>query len=511
MILKLMRITSLFNKALIAVLIAAVFVVLLALFIHVSMSRWESDLIEENKALCKVYAEELYQASKEEIALLGKNGLLTSADLTSTEMKLVDSVLRQSSQEQLALHNGLDGGFYLSSHNSFFGYSFPTSPPPVPAYGPPPRSYEIIRLQCLETIETNATIVELHGFDPALFPLASIPLISDAQVVGAVWVRIHVEKNMPVVKIRRILNRTTVVAIAGFFILMFISALFRDEMQGIKKELVNIRGNTGYRLKKRWGIFGYIAATINEMLDTIEKENLRRQNLEKQLHQKEKMASLGTMVAGVAHEVKTPLSIIKTRLQIWDKEIKAGREAPGVVSHESLQMVVAETDRLTSLVNRLLVFSRPIDKKLKLTDVNLLISEVINFISIETCNRGINIISSLQSDLPQIPLDQNTIRQVLINVLGNSCDSMPGGGSVVVKSSLDPEVGFVIITVIDSGSGIPEDVMGNIFDPFFTLKDSGVGLGLAISYQIIKAHNGDIVLENNPDAGVTCTIQLPLN
>jgi signal transduction histidine kinase len=511
LILKLMRITSLFNKALIAVLIVAVFIALLALFIHVSMSRWESDLIEENKALCKVYAEELYQVSKDEIAMLGESGLLTSEDITSSEMKLIDSILRQCSQEQLALHNGLDGGFYLTSHNSFFGYSFPTSPPPVPAYGPPPRSYEIIRLQCLETIETNTTIVELHGFDPALFPLASIPLVSDEQVVGAVWVRIHVEKNMPIVKIRRILNRTTVVAIAGFFVLMFISALFRDEIQGIKKELVNIRGNTGYRLKKRWGIFGYIASTINEMLDTIEKEDLRRQKLEKQLHQKEKMASLGTMVAGVAHEVKTPLSIIKTRLQIWDKEIKAGREVQGLVSHESLQMVVDETDRLTSLVNRLLVFSRPIDKKLKMTDVNLLITEVVNFVSIETGNRGLIIESSLKPDLPLIPLDQSTIRQVLINILGNSCDSMPGGGNIIVRSDLDSEGGCVIISVIDTGSGIPEDVMGSIFDPFFTLKDNGVGLGLAISYQIVKAHKGDIVIRNNPDAGVTCTIQLPLN
>ncbi|MBE0673786.1 MAG: hypothetical protein IH591_03910 [Bacteroidales bacterium] len=508
-----MKITGHFNKALTAVVVMAVLVIIFAVFIYVSISKWENDLIEENKALCKTYGEELFEKSKDAIRHLGSLGLINSDDLTTSQNRYVDSVLKECSSSQLALHNGLDGGFFIYSLNSFLGYAFPTSPPPVPAYGPPPRSYEIIRSQCLETIETRSSLVMVHGFDPALFPLASLPIVYDSKVVGAVWVRIHLEKHMPVVKISRLINRTSIIALSGFFLFMIIAALFRGEMQGIRKELVNISNNPGYRMKKRWGIFGYISATINDMLATIESENQRRQRLERQLNQRNKMASLGTMVSGVAHEVKTPLSIIKTRLQIWDKAISSQSKegTPCPVTHESLQMLVNETDRLSSLVNRLLVFSRPIENKLKPADVNLLISEAINFISPETEKRGIVIEINFSSELPLIPLDQSTMKQVLFNVFENSCDSMPDGGRIIVESGRVSGEECIFISVKDSGTGIPEEALGNIFDPFFTLKDTGVGLGLAISYQIVKAHSGEIIITNNKEGGTRCVIYLPTN
>jgi len=505
-----MKITRRNVKSLVATVTVALLFIVLAVVVQVYVSKWGSGLIEKNKSLCMIYAEELLIASEEFISQLGQQGLITDEDLSQSQLRYVDSVLKICSEEQLILHNGLDGGFYLSSPGSFYGYSFPTSPPPVPAYGPPPRSYEIIRSQCIETITSNSPIVELHGFDPALFPLATIPIVYESKIIGSVWVRIHLERHMPVVKISRILNRTAIVALTGLFIFFIIAALFRGEIQGIKSELVNIRHDPGYRMRKRWGMFGYISATINDMLTTMETENIKRRALEKQLNQKDKMASLGTMVAGVAHEVKTPLSIIKTRLQIWDKAIASRGEDCGPVSHESLHMMVKETDRLSALVNRLLVFSRPIEKKLKLTDINLLINEVVNFYSVGTSKGNIRIETRPESDLPLIPLDQSTMKQVLFNVFENSCDSMPEGGVIEVESGQDSVEGFIFVSVTDTGTGIPEEVLGNIFDPFFTLKDSGVGLGLAISYQIIKAHKGEITITNRECGGTRCVMQLPV-
>lgn len=504
-----MKLTKPYNRALIFVIAFSVIVVALSLFVFISMSKWEEEMVERNKTLCQLYAEGLYQEAMNDIAFLYEAGHLTSDDLSSGAMKQVDSVLKRSSISQLSLHEGLDGGFYLVRPDAFYGYSFPTSPPPVPVYGPPPRSFEIIKSQALRSVADGITIVDLHGFDAAIFPLATIPIVIDSKIAGAVWVRIHLEKHLPVVKIRTAINRTAIISIAGFFLLMLLSALWGDEMKSIKRELGNISKSHGYRLRKRWGIFGYIASTVNEMLQTIETENDKRQKLESQLFQKEKLASLGTMVAGVAHEVKTPLSIIKTRMQIWQKALTTNKNDNDPISTESVQMVIDETNRLVSLVNRLLIFSRPIENKLKPTDINSLVAEVIAFLPMELNEKRVTIENRADYTLPLIPLDYSSIKQVLINIIQNSVDSIDKEGIIVITTSTTDNGKSIKVEVNDSGTGIPEEALSNIFDPFFTLKENGVGLGLAISYQIVKAHGGDITIKNRDTGGVSCLIKLP--
>ena len=196
---------------------------------------------------------------------------------------------------------------------------------------------------------------------------------------------------------------------------------------------------------------------------------------------------------------------------MWEQELSKNPEMASYISTESMEMVIRETNRLTKLVNRLLIFSRPIDKKMKLTDINNLIKEVVSFINIERNNKLIAIECKLDSFVPHILVDDNSIRQVIINVLENSFDSMSDGGRIELFSYVDSISSKLIIEISDEGSGIREEILDNIFDPFFTSKESGVGLGLAISYQIIKAHNGEIIINNNNDQGVRCIIKLPLD
>jgi len=247
------------------------------------------------------------------------------------------------------------------------------------------------------------------------------------------------------------------------------------------------------------------------MLDTIEEEDNQRRILEKQLNQKEKQASLGNMIAGVAHEVKTPLAIIKTRIQMWQQEVQKNNDLAEHISPESMQMVIDETNRLSTLVKRLLIFSRPIDKKMKPTDINKLIDEVVSFISVERNNMTISIRENLNPVLPMIHTDENSIKQVIINVLENSIEAMPEGGIIGISSDIDAGNKKIIIEITDTGKGISEDIINMIFDPFFTSKESGAGLGLSISYQIVKAHNGEICFMKNPDKGTKCIIKLPLS
>jgi signal transduction histidine kinase len=340
--------------------------------------------------------------------------------------------------------------------------------------------------------------------------LATKPIIYNKEIVGVVWVRTHIENELPIIKLKQIVNIAAILSILGFIILMLISSLWRGEIQGIKKELKNIQSNPDFRLRQRFGIFGYITSNINEMLETLAEDNRQQQALELQLIQKEKLASLGKMIAGVAHEVKTPLAIIKTRIQMWQQVVNANEKANDYISPESMQLVIDEINRLSSLVKRLLIFTRPIDKNLKLTSINQLIDEVVCFILLDRNDRRISILKDLSPEVPSILADANSLKQVFINVFSNSVDAMQDGGDISVLTKYDEGTKIILISISDQGTGIPDKIINNIFDPFFTSKDSGSGLGLAISYEIVKVHHGEITLLNNIDKGVTCTITLPV-
>lgn len=500
-----------YNRSFFFAIIFTVIVTLAAAFVYSSLSKWQDSMVEKNMLVCELYAGRLHDAALGDINTLYSQGLLTTSDLSSSEIKIIDTTLRKLSGRELKVLTGLEGGFYLVRPDEFYGYSFPTSPPPVPVYGPPPRSYNIIKTQSLQSVEEKSFIINLHSFDAAIFPLATKPIIVDSLVVGVVWVRIHIENDLPIIKLKQAVNAAALISIIGFLALMLISTLLGGEVKGIKKEMENIRHNPSFRLRKRWGIFGYISSNINDMLHTIEEENSQRRILEHQLNQKEKLASLGNMIAGVAHEVKTPLAIIKTRIQMWQQEVQKKPDIAEYISPDSMQMVIDETNRLSTLVKRLLIFSRPIDKKMVLTDINKLISEVVSFINIDRNYSRMSIESTLGDDLPLIMADENSIKQVLINVIENSIEAMPEGGAINIFSGYDSQNEKLIIRVVDEGKGIPDEIFNKIFDPFFTSKESGAGLGLSISYQIVKAHNGEICFSKNNGKGSICIIKLPLN
>jgi len=499
-----------YNRYFIFALIFTLVVTVAAAFIYSSLSKWETSVVEKNKSVCDLYSGKLYDAAMGTIDSLHSLGLLTSDDLSLASFRLVDSTLKEVSERELKVLTGLDGGFYLVFADGFYGYSFPTSPPPVPVYGPPPRSYNIIKDQSLQSISENRPIIDVHSFDAAFFPLATRPIVVDSQAVGAVWVRIHIENDLPVIKLKQIVNVTALISILGFLILMILSALLGGEIKGIKQEMEQIRYNPSLRLRRRWGIFGYITSNINSMLDTIEEEVNQRLVLERQLSQKEKLASLGKMIAGVAHEVKTPLAIIKTRIQMWQKAIRETPEICEQISPESMQLVINETNRLSTLVKRLLIFSRPIDKRMKPTDINKLIKEVVSFVTMGLGETDISVKLSLSPELPMIGTDESSVREVIINILDNSVEAMPDGGSIKISTCIDKKENKLLIEVDDKGEGISRDIIDKVFDPFFTSKETGAGLGLSISYQIIKAHNGEISFRENRGGGMKCIIKLPV-
>ena len=175
-----------------------------------------------------------------------------------------------------------------------------------------------------------------------------------------------------------------------------------------------------------------------------------------------------------------------------------------------MNLVVKEIDRLSKLMKRLLVFSKPISSKLHKVDLNSLVSRTLSFFKDEKNSVRIRYDISLDRNVPLTLADSNGLEQVLINVLTNSVEAMPDEGKLLVQTKYHQNENLIEINVCDTGKGIAEEIQNKIFDPFYTTKEHGIGLGLSIAHEIIKAHKGGIEFVNE-EGWTICKIFLPSN
>ena len=497
-------------KALALAMLFTIVIAGIAYFVVKSLNEWRDSVVETNKVLTKVVVEQLHKSSIIVMDSLSRNSFFSANYYSKEEKDKLDNRLKIISTEIFSTIDGMEGGVYLEKYDEFLGYSYPTSPPPVPAYGPPPRSYEIIKTQILESIIQKKQIIKLHQFDPAVFPLATEPLIVNGYVVGAVWTRIHIERELPVLKLKEVFNIAAAVAILGLIIAVVVSIRLRKRIDNIRSGLEELQKNPSYKFKKLPGVFGFIGLSINKMVEAQTKDHNRSRQLEKELHQQDKMAVLGKLIAGVAHEVKTPLAIIKTRIQIWQQALKSPVNNKEAVSEDSMKLVVNEIDRLSKLVKRLLIFSKPISNKLQEIDINSLIEKTVELIKVEKNHDDINFDIAFERNLPTVLGDTNGMEQVFLNLLMNSVESISRDGRIYIETAYRSDEYMTQIIISDNGKGISEGIRNQIFDPFFTTKESGTGLGLSIAQEIVKAHKGRIEFSNENDWTI-CKIFLPTN
>jgi len=249
--------------------------------------------------------------------------------------------------------------------------------------------------------------------------------------------------------------------------------------------------------------------TIERLHKVIEELNISHEKLDntrQALIQSEKMANMGQLAAGIAHEVNNPLGVVLMYAHLLAENCDKNLEI-----YDDLQMIVGQADRCKKIVSGLLNFARQTKVQHKATNISEMINNYIKTVQIPA-NISVHILNGIPDPIAEIDHDQ--IIQVLINLVNNSLTAMPNGGSLMLKTAGD--VDSIKISVGDTGVGIPKEHMSKIFEPFFTTKKvgQGTGLGLSIIYGIIKMHNGDIKVESNNDlakgpTGTTITITLP--
>jgi two-component system NtrC family sensor kinase len=223
-----------------------------------------------------------------------------------------------------------------------------------------------------------------------------------------------------------------------------------------------------------------------------------------QLFRSEKLASLGKLAAGVAHEINNPLTGILTNSSLLLEDLPADDPR-----REDVEVMVHETIRCREIVKRLLDFARQTKPQKRLADINALIDNIILLVRNQTSFRNILIEKKLD-DIPEVLVDPDQIQQVFVNIILNAAEAMTKGGVLTVTSATSRTGESLVIRIADTGPGISEEVRERIFDPFYTTKEHGTGLGLSISYGIIEQHGGTISVESCPGKGSTFIIQLPV-
>lgn len=220
--------------------------------------------------------------------------------------------------------------------------------------------------------------------------------------------------------------------------------------------------------------------------------------------QTEKLSALGRMAAGIAHEINNPLAGI---LLFSTNMLK--KTPPEGPIREGLDVIVQESQRCKSIIQDLLEFSRDKDPTKMPAKINDIIEKALNILNNEFRLNHIAVETDLSDNLPAIPMDAHLMQQVLVNLLLNAIEAIEEKGTVTIRSVMTPDRNYQKVEIEDTGRGIPKAHAGKIFDPFFSTKKSGTGLGLAVSYGIVQKHNGQIDMSSEPGKGTRFTIAIP--
>jgi len=238
-------------------------------------------------------------------------------------------------------------------------------------------------------------------------------------------------------------------------------------------------------------------ALENALLFKEQRERFRR------MSRADRLATVGELAAGAAHEIRNPLTAIRSTLQYL--EGKSAEES----SRKLIASALQETGRINDIVSALLAFSRPAEIVRERHDLRGTLEDSLELVAFQARSKGVVLRRALPEAALPVQGDRSQLKQLFLNVFLNAIQAMPAGGELRVEASVkDPRK--VLVAVADTGEGIPEENLDRVFDPFFTTKKGGTGLGLSICYNIVKSHGGDIEARSRPGQGTTMLIHLPL-
>ncbi len=403
--------------------------------------------------------------------------------------------LRAVSEHALADCPGVEGGFYLAADGRFAGHAFPSEEPPSaepesrvkqepkprgegkpkdrephqpppPRNEPPPKEAPVIRGLAQQSLglAPGESLASVQDVGPSRVAFVALPVGDRRPAPLAAWVMFRVTRPEEAEARLPGYVASSALALVGIAVALLLT----------------------------WNL----AVSLRRQR---EEEGRLRDELRRNAH----LAALGRLLAGVAHEVRNPLAAIRSTVQLWQRLPDAAR------TPATLEAVVAAVDRLNAIVTRLLYFSRADSTERRPVDVSGVFGEAIDLIAAQAAGQGVTLEREFAARLPPVNGSANALRQVALNLLTNALQAMPRGGRLRCVTQRGPRTDTAEVRVSDTGSGVSAEEQAHLFEPFFTTRPDGTGLGLALCREIIAAHGGEIHLDESARPGATFVVTLP--
>lgn len=362
--------------------------------------------------------------------------------------------LSEIAEQVLRSFEGVEGGFYLNGKGDrFSGYAFPTGRPRPPRRQkreePPPLEEPYIRIQARQSLSLPAgeISVSIRDVGPSRVMILTEPVGSQRPAPAATWLMYRLVDPRLLDRQVRQYRASTGLALGGLLLAMLLMIGLARNVKRQQQEEIRLR------------------------------DELRRS---------ERLASLGTLLAGVAHEVRNPLAAIRSTVQLWQRLPDRSR------TPESLEAVIGAVDRLNDTVSQLLYFSRADGTQREPVNVNGLLRETLELFAAQASSRHVALTADLSDDVGTILASPAALRQVFVNLTTNALQAMSDGGQLQVTARRGEKGNDVVIDFADNGPGIPREMKSHLFEPFFTTRSEGTGLGLALCREIVVQHEGTI-------------------
>lgn len=456
-----------------------------ALFLAALIALWMTGASVVARERRRSEAKVLLNRVGDEIANRGREIIARAGEFPDYPEELsrdeLDRQLSAVATSVLAQHRGTEGGYLVLRYKSFLGTAAIDGRPTAAENAKkksgqepqrrgesrlPPLEADLIDIQVDAAVRKKQvlfSVEELEGERPVTVAIRTTPLVVKGRVVGASWAMTRL-----------------------------VDPLFVD------------RSVQGYRLATGLALGGIVLsfALTAGLARTVRRQAAERDRLQTDLRRSERLAALGKLLAGVAHEVRNPLAGIRSTAQLWQRGFDLDAESLGGLVHE--------VDRLEEIVSRLLRFSRTDAQDLAPGDLNAVVAEAARLASGPAELKNVRIEVDLDPDLPQVEMAPPALLQVFRNLTTNAIHAMTTGGTLRLTTRRDPGGHIAKAFVADNGPGLATEVIGHLFEPFFTTKPEGTGLGLAIAREIALAHRGELAAANRTDRpGAVFTLTLP--
>ena len=362
-------------------------------------------------------------------------------------------------------------------------------------------------------IKSTETLVDINDHKGILD--VSKPVVLNREKLGGI--RLGLNLNPMFDEMRTVTVRAVVISAAiflmGLFIIFVITMKFTKPIERLTIAAKRIEeGNLQYRVNiARDDEIGSLATAFDQMAERLMQRERELKQSQDTLRRADRLSSLGLLTAGLAHEIRNPLVAIRTFTQLLPE-----RYDDADFRERFQGLALKEVDRICGLINDLLSFARPSKPNVAPENVNDVVENIARILETQAKEKSVVISRDFGDNLPKVWIDREQMKQVFMNLILNAIQAMKDGGSINISSRSVSRNGtqqsgdFVQVEIQDSGIGIPEENLQHIFDPFFTSKDEGSGLGLAVSHQLVQEHGGFVTVESQVGKGTAFFVHVPV-